>query len=135
MSGTFGYELDLTKLTDEEKEEVKEQVKLYKEIRPIIQFGEFYRLLSPFEGSNAAWMFVTEDKREAIAFYFQIDADAAGPLRKLRLKGLDPELDYELVGGGEPSVYGGDHLMSIGVAIPALKGDYLSVMYRFKARP
>jgi alpha-galactosidase len=53
----------------------------------------------------------------------------------LRLKGLDPELDYELVGGSEPSVYGGDHLMSIGVAIPVLKGDYLSVMYRFKARP
>lgn len=131
MSGNFGYELDLTKLTAEELAEIREQVKLYKEIRPLVQFGDFYRLRSPFEGSDAAWMFVSADKQEAVVFYFQIEADVAGPLRKLRLKGLEPTLDYKLE--GEDAVYGGDHLMAIGLSIPVLKGDYQSVMFRLKA--
>src|SRR5690606_37870084 len=50
LSGNFGYELDLTKFTEEEKAAVTEQVKLYKDIRPLVQFGDFYRLASPFEG-------------------------------------------------------------------------------------
>ena len=49
MSGNFGYELDITKLPESEKEIIKEQVKLYKEIRETIQFGKCYRLSSPFE--------------------------------------------------------------------------------------
>ena len=49
MSGNFGYELDITKLSDEEKEMIKEQIKNYKEIRETIQFGDYYRLSSPFE--------------------------------------------------------------------------------------
>ena len=65
MSGNFGYELDLTKLSEEEKKEVRQQVALYKDNRELIQFGEFYRLLSPFEHNGAAWMFVSEDKRSA----------------------------------------------------------------------
>ncbi|MCP3763517.1 alpha-galactosidase [Domibacillus sp. A3M-37] len=51
-SGNLGYELNLTKLTEDEKEEVKRQVAQYKKIRPLIQFGDFYRLLSPFDGNK-----------------------------------------------------------------------------------
>src|SRR5690606_8887033 len=49
LSGNFGYELDLTKFTEEEKEVVKAQIALYKDVRHLVQFGDFYRLLSPFE--------------------------------------------------------------------------------------
>ncbi|NMO96429.1 alpha-galactosidase [Paenibacillus lemnae] len=131
MSGNFGYELDLTTLSSAEKEEVREQIMLYKELRPLIQFGDFYRLMSPFEHREAAWMFVSRDKQEAAVFYFQIEADTAGPLRKLRLKGLDPMKDYAAI-GSEDEVYGGDHLMGIGVSLPYLHGDYRSILFRFR---
>ena len=69
MSGNFGYELDLTKFTDEEKETVKKQVESYKELRELIQFGDMYRLLNPFDGNEAAWMIVSKDKCESVVSY------------------------------------------------------------------
>ena len=68
MSGNFGYELDLTQFTDAENEEVKRQVSLVKEVRELVQFGTFYRLLSPFEGNETAWMFVSKDQQESSLF-------------------------------------------------------------------
>ena len=64
--GTFGYELDLNKLTEDEIQQVKEQIVFMKEYRKILQFGTFYRLKSPFEGNETAWMAVSQDKRTAI---------------------------------------------------------------------
>src|SRR5690606_4304911 len=80
LSGNFGYELDLTKFCDDEKEMVKAQVALYKELRPLVQYGDFYRLLSPFEGNATAWMFVSKDKREAFAVYVQVLQEPYAPL-------------------------------------------------------
>ncbi|SHJ84728.1 alpha-galactosidase [Geosporobacter subterraneus DSM 17957] len=132
MSGNLGYELDLTKLSDEEKKIVKEQIGEYKEIREIIQFGQFYRLKSPFEGKEAAWMFVSDDKQNVVAFYFRILAKANPPLvSMLRLRGLDEGKDYELL--GTDKVYGGDELIHVGINIPSFKGDYVSHYWRFKA--
>ena len=92
MSGNFGYELDLTRFTDEEKEIVKQQIADYKEIRPLVQFGDMYRLLSPFEGNETAWMIVSEDKTQALVAYFRVLAEPNAPLKTLRLKGLNPAL-------------------------------------------
>ena len=69
MSGNFGYELDITKLPESEKEIIKEQVKLYKEIRETIQFGKCYRLSSPFENNDVAWMFISKDCEEIIVSF------------------------------------------------------------------
>jgi alpha-galactosidase len=131
MSGNFGYELDLTKLSEKEKQKVKEQVAFYKEIRRLVQFGTFYRILSPFEGNEAAWMFVSEDRSEALVAYFRVLAEANAPLSFIRLKGLDPNKDYEIIGSGE--VYGGDELMYAGLNVPQRRGDFISVMWRLKA--
>ncbi|MEW9669387.1 alpha-galactosidase [Ammoniphilus sp. 3BR4] len=143
MSGNFGYELDLTKLTESEKEIVKRQVASYKEIRHLVQFGEFYRLLSPFEGNETAWMFVSEDKKEAFAAYYRVLAEPNPPLRSIRLKGLDPDLNYQL--DDKDETFGGDELMNMGLHIPdytahetssldvPLKGDFQSMVWRFKA--
>ncbi|BDG36495.1 alpha-galactosidase [Saccharococcus caldoxylosilyticus] len=130
MSGNFGYELDLTKLSEKEKQKVKEQVAFYKEIRRLVQFGTFYRILSPFEGNEAAWMFVSEDRSEALVVYFRVLAEANAPLSFIRLKGLDPEKDYELIGSGE--IYGGDELMYAGLNVPQRRGDFISVIWRLK---
>jgi len=130
MSGNFGYELDITKLTEKEKETIKEQVAFYKDVRHLVQFGTFYRLLSPFAGNEAAWMFVSADRSEALVAYFRVLAEANAPLSYLRLKGLDPNQDYEVEGLG---VYGGDELMYAGVALPYRLGDFISMMWRLKA--
>lgn len=130
MSGNFGYELDLTKFSAEEKEMVKEQVALYKELRSLVQFGEQYRLLSPFEGNETAWLIAAEDKSEAVVIYARVLAEPNDSLYYLRLKGLDPEADYEWIEGG--GVYGGDHLMYAGLPLPDLHGDFQSVLWRFK---
>ncbi|RED89382.1 alpha-galactosidase [Cohnella phaseoli] len=128
MSGNFGYELDLTQMTDEEKEEVKKQVEFYKEIRHVVQFGEFYRLRSPFEGNDAAWMSVTEDGTEAFAVHVNVLAEPNGPLEWLKLQGLDPAARYRVEGSGE--VYGGDQLMYVGLPIPRAHVDYKSHAWR-----
>lgn len=130
MSGNFGYELDLTKFTDEEKVIVKDQVALYKEIRPLVQFGDFYRLLNPFEGNEAAWMFVSEDRSEALVMYSRVLAVPHEPLERLRLKGLAAEADYEIIETGQQ--IGGDELMYGGAHVPTLYGDFQSWMFRLK---
>ncbi|WP_336785315.1 alpha-galactosidase [Paenibacillus sp. MMO-177] len=131
LSGNFGYELDLTVFTDEEKEAVKKQVALYKEVRPLVQFGDFYRLLSPFEGNETAWMFVSKDKSEAFVVYVSVLQEANAKLDRLRLKGLDPNRDYAL--DGEEGAFGGDELMHAGIQAPLFHGDYSSKVFRFRA--
>ncbi len=131
MCGNFGYELDLTKLTKADKTAVKKQVKIYKEIRHIIQFGDMYRLLSPFEGNETAWIFVTEDKTEAFLTFFRALARPHAPLTKIRLEGLDEAMNYKLE--GTDLIMGGDILMNVGLNVPELKGDYASFCLRLKA--
>lgn len=132
ISGNLGYELDLTQMTDEEKEIVKEQVSNYKEIRGLIQFGDFYRLESPFEGNITSWLFTNKDKSEAIVFYFRVLDEAAAPSTFLRLKGIDPAKQYALAGDVE--VFGGDELMYAGLHIPVeIKGDFQSLVWHLKA--
>jgi len=131
MSGNFGYELDVTKLSEEEKETIKEQVAFYKEIRHLVQFGTFYRMLSPFEGNEAAWMVVSKDQSEAFVAYFRVLAEANAPLSFIRLKGLNPKKRYEIIGTGE--VYGGDELMYVGLNVPERHGDFVSVIWRLRS--
>ncbi|MCT2197107.1 alpha-galactosidase [Paenibacillus sp. p3-SID1389] len=133
MSGNFGYELDLTRFTEEEKETAKRQIALYKEIRGLVQQGDLYRLQSPFEGNETAWMFVSPDQSEALLFYFRVLAEPNGPLRSVKLQGLDPAKDYEVVGSGE--VYGGDRLMNAGLSMASVRGDFSSKMVHLKTKP
>ena len=111
--GTFGYELDLNKLTEEEQEEVKEQIKFMKQYRELFQFGTFYRLSSPFENNVTAWMVVSEDKKEAIVGWYRILNVVNEAFHRIPLKGLDPELCYHSLADGNS--YYGDELMYAGL--------------------
>ncbi|MGN7167535.1 alpha-galactosidase [Paenibacillus cellulositrophicus] len=135
MSGNFGYELDLTKFTDDEKETVKRQVAAYKQIRGLVQQGDLYRLKSPFEGNESAWMFVSDDQKAALVYAFQVMAVPNAPQRTLRLDGLDPELEYEVEPGtgGEISIFGGDRLMQLGLPLAYEHKDYQSRWFRLRA--
>ncbi len=136
MSGNFGYELDLTKFTEKEKTEVKAQVQQYKELRNLIQFGNFYRIKNPFESNDTAWAYVSEDRSQAFAAYFRVLGEPNAPLRRLKLKGLDPLKRYTVEGrlgtGESGQVHGGDELMNFGLPLPMLNGDFQSVLYVIK---
>ena len=110
--GTFGYELDLNRLTSEEREQVRAQIAFMKEHRDVIQFGDFYRLLSPFQGNYTAWMAVSPDRRTALVGWYKTLNEVNGPFRRLRLRGLDPALCYTVDG---TSAHYGDELMEVGL--------------------
>ncbi len=111
--GTFGYELDLNKLTAEETEEVKEQIIFMKKYRNLLQFGTFYRLQSPFDGNQAAWMTVSDDKKTALVGFYRVLNRVNGCFTRLRLLGLNPEYYYRNAVDG--SCHYGDELMYAGL--------------------
>lgn len=129
MCGNFGYELDLTAFTEEEKAQVREQVALYKELRTFVQSADMYRMASPFDGNTAAWVFVSEDGRDVFAAYFRLLARVNGPVQRMKFAGLDESARYESMGDGK--VYTGAELMNIGL-VTDLHGDFQSVTWRLK---
>ncbi len=130
MSANFGYELDLTKVTEEEKEEIKQQVKWYKANRKLIQFGEFYRLKSPFNGNDTAWMIINKEKTEFIVYYYRVLKTPNMPKRRLKLNYLDPNKEYIEMNSNK--VCHGTTLMNLGTVIPHLFGDFQSYVMHFK---
>jgi alpha-galactosidase len=115
--GTFGYELDPVKLTEEERIEIKEQVAFYKQHRELIRDGHFYRLLSPFSNNETAWMVMSQDQSEALIGWYKVLA-TPNPKKQqtLRLSGLTASNMYK-VAGSERTYYG-DELMNVGLPLP-----------------
>ncbi len=111
--GTFGYELDLNEISDDEFEVVKKQIAFMKEHRKLIQFGDFYRLRSPFETDQAAWMVVSEDKSSAIVGFYCMRSNVNTLPGFLKLEGLDPDRLYKM----EDMEYYGDELMNMGITL------------------
>ncbi len=121
MEGTFGYELDPTRLTQEEKEEVRAQIQEYKDNYDLIQYGDYYRLRDPDgAGQYAAWEFVSEDQSRALVCAVALRANPNGPACVLSLKGLDPDGEYEV----EKQTYPGDVLMQGGYRLPFFAREY-----------
>ena len=113
MWGTFGYELDPRKLTEKEREIVKQQVADYHKYYWLIRKGDLYRLISPFENAyNAAWQIVAEDKQ---SFLFTLVCMRRDPhsLCYVKFKGLDKDKMYKCSLDGES--YSGTFLMNVGL--------------------
>lgn len=97
MAGTFGYELDISKLSQEEKDEIKEQIARFKKYDSLIQNGDYYRLSSPLEGACTVWEIADPSGGEALvsAVYHHVQANPA-PVR-VKVQGLKDGADYQLV--------------------------------------
>lgn len=128
MSGNFGYELDIKKQSAEALEEIKEQIADYKDKRDLIQFGKFYRLLTPNEHGACAWLFVND--QEALVVYSHGLAQPAQPLAYLKTKYLDQTAFYQNTITKE--VFSGSELNHAGILIPRIKGDFESFALHFK---
>ncbi len=142
--GTFGYELDLNSLSEEEQAKVEGQIQFMKEHRRLIQFGTFYRLESPFMGSGnvTAWMVVSEDGAEALVGYYRVLEPVNVGYQRLKLRGLNPDCRYHVT--INDTTHYGDELMNAGMIVSdassgdnkekfnGANGDYQSRIYYLK---
>lgn len=128
MSGNLGYELDLTSLPDNEKNEIIEQINFYKAHRSLFQFGKFYRLQAPNEFFASAWLFVNDT--EAAVIYFNGLARPAVPVKNLKTHYLDDQAIYENIDTGQR--VSGAELNYAGIAIPRIKEDFSTLLFHWK---
>ena len=128
--GTFGYEMDLNRLTAEEQEEVKRQTAFMKKYRSVLQFGSFYRLESPFEGNVTAWMSVSGDRKTAVVGWYRTLNGINMGYTRVKLRGLEPDSVYRVSEDGAlRGEYYGDELMNAGlVTSDADSGELLPGM-------
>ena len=130
MSGTFGYELDLNLISDEEKQLVKEQIKICKKYWNLIHEGLYYRLTNPMgQVEVAAWESVSENGDEALVSAVTLDTHCNGPVTYIRLKGLKEDALYKEEASGKK--YSGAALMYAGIPIPLVTGEYQAMQMHF----
>ncbi|MGN0400070.1 MAG: alpha-galactosidase [Blautia sp.] len=130
LAGTFGYELDITKISQEEREQIPGQIELYHKYQELMHRGDYYRILSwtdkkPFD----CWMIAAKDGSEALVTYVQILGSAIAHSRNIFLKGLEPDSRYRLDGTDE--VYYGEELEKCGFPVRNVRGDFQSRLYHF----
>ncbi len=131
-SGTFGYELDINKLTDEESEMIMAQTAFYKKHYDLINNGDYYRL-AHVDGRHAAWCFASSDKKEMLFFYVQLEGGPNSGDVFVKLDCADSSLCYTDCEEGKK--YFGDTLKNIGVCIQITPGERKSFSKYFKALP
>lgn len=127
MQGNFGYEMDLSKLSTEEKQEIQAQIDQFKLIRSTVQLGKFYRLAVPVKDNAKAWLFI--DDQQVVVSYVQIHAKPNSPSKRLKLTGLNSETLYQLPSGEKRY---GDELMAFGLAIDVVHKDFYSQQWILK---
>ncbi|MDO4865506.1 MAG: alpha-galactosidase [Clostridia bacterium] len=131
LGGCFGYELDPRQLTEADRAAMREQIATANRTQALRLNGTFYRLLSPFEGNDTAWMTVSEDRTEALVTVVRALAQPNVMPPLVRLAGLDAGRRYRDAATGE--IYGGDELMKVGLCCPLSQCDAASAMIELKA--
>ncbi len=129
LAGTFGYELDVTKISQEDRDMIPEQVAMYHKYNDLVREGDYYRIASYSQNNQFdCWQVVSEDKTEALVTFVQVLNRANFKSRCIKLKGLDENKYYrvEIVNDSEAEVrvYSGDTLMKAGILISNPWGDF-----------
>ena len=148
MSGTFGYELDPSKLSEEEKDVIRRQIADFNRYYELIQRGRYYRLTDSYDEEYFnAWMFVSDDGKEALLNLVVTDVRGNPEIPYVRLKGLDPDAVYEVKDSAiyanvpewmpeedeekSSQAYSGRALMNGGYTFAPLFGVYPSAQIHF----
>ncbi len=151
MSGRLGMEIQPKNMTEEEKEQTRRAIADYKKVRDVVQFGDLYRLLSPYEGKGAAsLMYVKPDKSDAVYYWWKTEQFVNQQLPRVTMAGLDPDKEYTVTElnriDNEPlpfegKTFTGSYLMSNGLEMPLShkvdwnkRNDYASRVLRLTAR-
>lgn len=133
LAGTFGYELDVTKISEEDRAKVPGQTAMYHKYNDIVREGDYYRLESFAEnGRFDSYMVVTKDKKEALVTFVQVIGAANRPVPVLKLQGLDAAASYYIE--ELDRTIAGDVLMNIGLPIKGEYGDFKASLYHLIAK-
>lgn len=128
MHGTFGYELDPARMTEEEMAECAQYTALYKKHQALIFGGDYYRLSSPYDGQLfVAWAFVSKDKGEALVCAVTQDISILDKNCYIRIKGLEDGATYRIEQTGQ--TLSGAALANIGVLLPHTQPQYSSFVF------
>ncbi len=131
MSGAFGYELDLGKISAQEKDLIRYQVRQYHEDEAVLHEGLYYRLTDVTKGYYTAWQQVSEDRTKSIV-NLVVSAVQPNPAPlHIRLKGLDPKALYHI--DEDVHIISGEALMNAGYIFPPMLGDYPSAQLHLTA--
>ena len=127
--GTFGYELDITKMSEQEIDEIKKQIEFDKTIQELVRDGDFYRLMNPYETNYCGWEVVSKDKDHALFFACRILSLAQSKDKRVKLKGLKEDALYMNKATGEQ--YYGSLLMNRGIRIDYAMCDFATEIIEF----
>ena len=131
LTGTFGYELDVTRITEEERNQIPEQISMYHKYNDLIREGDYYRITSYQENhENDSFIVVSKDKQEAVAVFIQVEARPKLRSIRIRLKGLEGDYQYTINDGEK--IFSGAMLMNAGITMDELWGDYQGKLLYFK---
>ncbi len=135
LAGTFGYELDVTRIPEADRNCIPSQVKMYHQYHELISEGDYYRLLSYSENHQVdAYMVVDKKREEALVSCIFVQNRPGDNSRRIKLQGLDPEKYYRII--GESREYSGEELMYIGLLAdtPWAGGDYRGRLFHLQCR-
>lgn len=123
LSGTFGYELDITKISQEDRDMIPKQIAMYHKYNDLIRSGDYYRIANFSENNSFdSYEVVSKDKKEVLVTYIQVLGRPNYHSRRIKLKGLIEDAMYRNEETNE--VYSGGALMYAGMNITNLYGDY-----------
>lgn len=130
LAGSFGYELDITKIDESEREMISGQIKLYHTYHDLIREGDYYRIASYRENHRFdAWAVASKDRSRVLFTYVQVMAEPNKRSKKIHLQGFEERALYRLE--GTDRMYSGEMLLYGGFLIEPVKGDFVSRLYYF----
>ena len=143
MAGKLGMDLQPVQMTEKEKEFSKKAIETYKRIRRTVLLGDLYRILSPYKNNRTAFMYVSEDQKEAIVFNFLVRKEIKSNTQTIVLQGLDPnrqytlkeinrESDWSRSAAYEGKSFSGEYLMTVGLTFP-MYNEYESVVLQLNS--
>lgn len=129
LAGTFGYELDITKIPEEDRKQIPVQIETYRKYNQLVRTGDYYRIASWQENHlYDCYQIVSKDKSEALVTFVQVLAEPNIRSRKIRLQGLDAKAMYMV----DDKVYSGEALMNGGLLVKQPWGDFKSMLIEIK---
>lgn len=132
LAGTFGYELDITKIPQEDQEMIPKQVEMYHKYNDLVREGDYYRIASYRENHEFdCYMVTSKDRKEALVTFVQVIGRPNFHSRCVRLQGLNPDWNYRIE--GMDGTFGGDAFMNAGLMVESLWGDAQSRLYHLIA--
>lgn len=137
MVGTFGYELDVTRIPQEDRDAIPAQIKEFNKFNKLVRTGDHYRIGNMFEDNTwDAWEFVAKDKSEALFEFVQVLGRPNERSRRIKLKGLEADAYYYEESEPDKKISGAA-LMNAGINIAkmwngdGLYGDFCSKILHF----